>query len=208
VNGRRLGGLVLAGSLGLNLALAGILVYSQVIRPSGPASRTYPGRSSYGGRGQGMGQGPDSQQPGRESERNYPRIDRQQVERMQAMREKMQEEISPLWERVHSNQTLIQKELLADTPNLVRLDSLAIENTGLQQKIQLRTLRLILEERNILTKEQYEHFLRWMLPGPVSGRPEGMRPGQPNRREGTPDSARTSNRRGGLPPIPAPDRHR
>jgi hypothetical protein len=208
VNGKRLGGLVLAGSLGLNLALAGILVYSQVIRPAPSSSRTYPGRTYSGGRGQGMGQGQGNQPSGRASERNYPRIDPQQVVRMRGMREKMQEEISPLWERVHSNQILIQEELLAESPDLARLDSLSIENTGLQQKIQLRTLRLILEERNILTTEQYEHFLRWMLPGPVSGRPEGMRPGQPNRREGTPDSVRALNRRGGPPPTPAPDRHR
>jgi len=208
MSGRRLGGLVLAGSLGLNLALAGILVYSQVIRPSGPASRTYPGRSSYGGRSQGMGQGQVGQQPSRDTERNYPSINPQQAESLRVMREKMQEEISPLWERVHTNQTLIQKELLAETIDLVRLDSLSVENTGLQQKIQLRTLRLILEEREVLTKEQYEHFLRWMLPGPGSGRPDMMRAGQPNRREGMPDSARTSNRRGSPPPTPPPDHYR
>jgi hypothetical protein len=208
VNGKRLGGLVLAGSLGLNLALAGILVYSQVIRPAPSPSRTYPGRMYSSGRGPGSGPGQGNQPSGRDSERNYPRIDPQQVARMRGMRETMQEEISPLWERVHSNQILIQEELLAEKPDLVRLDSLSIENTGLQQQIQLRTLRLILEERDILTKEQYEHFLRWMLPAPERSRAEPMRPGQPNRREGMPDSTRTSNRRGGPPSTPPPYRYR
>ncbi len=203
MNGRRLGGLVLAGSLGLNLALAGILVYSQVVRPPATTSRSYSGRSSYGGRGSGTGQRLGGQPSGRDAEQDYPRIDPAQMERMRGMREKMQEEIAPLWERVHTNQTLIQKELLAEKPELARLDSLSIENAGLQQKIQLRTLRLILEEREVLTKDQYEHFLRWMLPGPGSGRPEGMRS-----REGAPDSGRTSNRRGGTPPTPPPDRYR
>ena len=202
MNGRRLGGLVLAGSLGLNLALAGILIYTQVIRP--PVSTRYYSGRSYSGRGSGMGQGPAGQPSGRESERTYPRLDREQVENLRAMREKMEEEIAPLWERVRTNQTLIQQELLAERPDLARLDSLSIENTGLQQKIQLRTLRLILEERVVLTKEQYEHFLRWMLPGPGIGRPEMMRSGEPQRRPGLPDSGRTSNRRSGPPPTPPP----
>jgi Spy/CpxP family protein refolding chaperone len=178
VNGRRVGNLVLAASLGLNLALAGVLIYNEFFRT--PTVPTMYGRGSMSGRGQEPGSGTRDWR--RDDDRDFPRLDREQLNQMRRMREGMQEEIGPLWEQIRSNQALLQAELLAERPDRAQLDSLSVVNARLQERIQLRTLRLILEEREVLTREQYEHFLRWMVPGSF-GRPENAYQGSRSRRE-------------------------
>lgn len=202
MNGRRVGNLVLAASLGLNLALAGVLVYNEFFRT--PTVPTMYGRGSMSDRGQEPGQGTRDWR--RDDNWDFPRLDREQLNQMRRMREGMQEEIGPLWEQVRGNQALIQIELLAERPDTSRLDSLSVVNARLQERIQLRTLRLILEEREVLTREQYEHFLRWMVPGSF-GRPETPYQGGRNRHETDRPEGRP---RGNEPPptATAPPPHR
>ena len=178
MNGRRVGNLVLAASLGLNLALAGVLVYNEFIRT--PTVPSMYGRGMYSGRGQEPGTGTRDWR--RDDQHDFPRLDREQLEALRRMREEMQTEIGPLWEQIRGNQALIQTELLAEQPVTARLDSLSVANARLQERIQLRTLKLILEEREVLTREQYERFLRWMVPGSF-GRPEMPYQGGRSRRE-------------------------
>jgi len=197
VNGRRAGTLVLAASLGLNLALAGVLIYNEFLRPP-----RFPSSMS--------GRGPGSETWSRDSRRDsggdFPRLEREQIEKLRAMREAMEEETRPLWMQVRGNQALIQKELLGKQPNLARLDSLWVANARLQESIQLRTLRLILEEREVLTREQYEFVLRWMVPASF-GRMETPFQGGRNRRDPDRPESRPTGRENPPPPNgrPQPD---
>ena len=104
------------------------------------------------------------------------------------MREAMWEETAPTRRRVGQLQALMRTELRRAEPNPAYLDSLTIEIGQLQRLVQSRSLRLILDEREVLTPEQYERFLRWMVPGtfgPGDARSRGMKSrGYPERRSG------------------------
>lgn len=163
MNGKRLAILVLAGSLGLNVAIGGILIYGSLTSDSRRGDRQYRdsmGRSSREDRHRST---PDSL-------REAPRFSREQINQLRGMRRAMEEETASLREEVGNMQSLIRDELRNPEPDLAYLDSLVTESIKLQSAIQSRALRLILEEREILGPEHYERFLRYMIPGGQYGR--------------------------------------
>jgi hypothetical protein len=187
MNGKRFATAMLAGSLGLNIALGGILIYGSIK----PDSRRgdWPGRDS-----RGRSYWPDRHRSTPDSLREAPRFSREQIDQLRAMRRAMEEDTAPLREQVRDIQSLIRNELRADDPSLAYLDSLSAESTKLQSAIQSRALRLILEEREILGPEHYERFLRYMVPGGSYGRGDSR--------------SRGSERSSGNRRPPDPGRHR
>lgn len=184
MNGRRFGTLILAGSLGLNIALGGLLIYQVFSAEEAHGDR----RTSE----QDRARFPWSREGHRrslpDSIRKVPRLEKEQIRRLSAMREAMWEETAPARRQIGQLQALIRMELRGAEPNPAYLDSLTGEIGRLQRLIQSRSLRLILDEREILTPEQYERFLRWMVPGtfgPADARSRGMKSRvYPERRSG------------------------
>jgi hypothetical protein len=179
MNGKRLATFVLAGSLGLNLALGGILIYGSLSSDSRRGDR-----QSRDSRGRSYWQDRHRSTP--DSLREAPRFSREQIDQLRGMRRAMEEETAPLREEVRDIQSLIRNELRTEEPRLAYLDSLASESMKRQSAIQSRALRLILEEREILGPEHYERFLRYMVPGGSYGRGDsrsrGPERGSDNRR--------------------------
>jgi hypothetical protein len=157
----RLKSLILPASLGLNLALAGVFAYQAIVSDQGERGR----RSSDWNRGRSSWTDDRDRRSMPDSLRTVPRMDREQIERLRNMRTEMMEETQPMRDRVRELQSLMRTELREESPSLAYLDSLTTESMQLQRSIQMRSLRLILEEREILTPEQYRLFLRYMVPG-------------------------------------------
>jgi len=205
VNGKRLGTLLLAGSLGLNVALGGVLIYQIATR-----EKVY----TRGERGEWRGR-PD--QRGRDewqsdyrarsdTTRRFPRLERDQIRRLTEMRHNLGEVIRPLRTEINTLQALMREELVNPQPDLARLDSMAVETARLQSQIQQHSLRLILEEREILTAEQYQAIVRMMLPGQYgsreSGRSKTDEPPDRDREGGSRRSSRSPPDRPPPPPVP------
>jgi len=157
----RLRSLILPASLGLNLALVGVLGYQIFVGDRGGGDRQgsdWDRRRSSWSDERGRRSMPDSL-------RRAPDFDREQIRRLTQMRSEMMEETRPMREHVRELQSLMRSELREEEPRQAYLDSLITESAQLQRAIQMRSLRLILEEREVLTPEQYRWFLRFMMPG-------------------------------------------
>ena len=199
VDGRRFATLFLAASLGLNIALGGILIF-QGARKEEPeqnrSRRDYQGRdwrrSDWDSRSRAM---PDSLRP-------YTRLEPEQLERMRELRRAMFEDIGPLGEEIRTLQELIRQELRKPEPDITRLDSITTRTADLQNQIQQRSIRLILEEREILTPEQYRALTRFMVPGFMPYDPGGGRYERGRGRES--GRGRGDNRDSRPPPGPEP----
>lgn len=164
VDGKRFGSLFLAASLGLNITLGGVLIYQSVSGNGWERDRSgrdFEGRdwrrSDWDSRSRSM---PDSV-------RSYMRFEPEQLERMRELRREMSEEIVPLRDEIHALQDMIGDELRESEPDVARLDSMTARTANLQNRIQQRSLRLILKEREILSPEQYRALIRFMVPGGV-----------------------------------------
>ncbi len=159
---RRTWSIILAASLGLNLALGGILVYQNVRAEKSFERRLEQWRRSRDGR-------PREWQSRSRSEGDttsrFPHLEREQIERIRALRHGMEEDIQPWRREINHLQELIRTELQKAEPSTARLDSLADRTAELQGLIQKRLLRLMLVEREIFTPEQLRFFLRFMVPG-------------------------------------------
>lgn len=156
--------LILAASFGLNVTLAIILI-------SQGASQD---RSMWHVPGQGMGmRGEDFRRPDwgtrmsamPDSLRPYYRFDDEQIDALRRLREEMVTRLEPLRTEIGLQQRRIWRELQGPEPNIALLDSLTSEIMRDQYRIQQSIMHLILEEREILTPEQYQMFLRLMLSG-------------------------------------------
>ncbi len=192
--------LILAASLGLNVTFV-VLFISQGSSPAQfhrfSSERDMRGadyrRPDWEARMSAM---PDSFRS-----RSFPRLEKEQVDSLRNLRHEMFTEIEPFTKEIATLQELIQEELRAPESNLTRLDSLTSRTMRLQYSIQQRTLRLILTEREILTPEQYQWFVRLMVPvqidqmfdrgrggrGGIDGRAMGPgRGGPPGRESETP----------------------
>lgn len=158
-NGRRFITLLIAGSLGLNVTLAVILLTQNADRSSTftRSDRRPQSRQSSDWRSR-TGSFPDSL-------RQFPRLERDQIERLGELRRGLGEKISPYFEEIHQLQEMMREELRSNNPELARLDSMSTGIARLQNQIQQHTFRLILQEREILTPEQYRMLTRFMMPG-------------------------------------------
>lgn|GEM_PF-3560085 len=204
MNGKRLGTLLLAGSLGLNVALGGILLY-QAVAGGKETSRLesdqwrrradWRERPEWQSRFRSM---PDSTSP-------PPRLQYSQINRLREMRRDLEEVISPLRTEINALQALTREELGKPQPDIARLDSTAAEIARLQSHVQQHLLRLILREREILTPEQYQSFMRMMMPGQFGPRETGrFRPMGPSDRDTTRGQHRSSRGFRGPTDVPPP----
>ncbi len=129
------------------------------------------------------------------------------------MRREMEEVITPLRDEIHALQAAMREELDKPEPDLEILDGMTEETASLQAEIQQQSLRLMLNERQILSPEQYRSFMRMMMPGQYgpgeSGRP---RHGDYSERDSTRgfdrDPRRLSRDSGNDPPPPPSLPHR
>lgn len=200
--------LILAASFGLNVTLAIILI-------SQSASRD---RSAWHVPGPGMGmRGEDFRRPDwgtrmsamPDSLRSFPRFEQEQLESLRELRRAMFTEIEPIREEINTLQGLIQEELKGPEPTITHLDSMTARIMRLQNRIQQRTLRLILREREILTPEQYQVVIRFMVPGYMGQMFDSSGRGYSDRERGDSDRGRGRGRGGpdpydGKPPPPPP----
>jgi hypothetical protein len=155
--------LIVAASLGLNLTLAIILLSQPDPRER---IRRYYEERGWRGENYRRADWDDRREAMADSIRhNTPSFTPEQLEAMRELRREMFAEIEPLREQINTLQRSIRDELRAEEPALARLDSMTARLMRGQYQIQLRTLRLILAEREILTPEQYRSFLRFMVPG-------------------------------------------
>ncbi len=157
----RLKSLILPASLGLNLALAAVFVYQVIVSDQGERGR----RGSDWDRGRSSWTDDRDRRSLPDSVRTVPHFDREQIQQLRNMRREMMVETEPLRDRIRALQSHMRTELRKESPNHTYLDSLISESAELQRAIQMRSLRLILKEREILTPEQYRWFLRYAVPG-------------------------------------------
>lgn len=194
MNGKRLGTMLLAASLGLNVALGAILI-TQAITRSRQASQYDYNRYRRGGEERGRSAWQSRYRSESDTTRSFPRLDRDQIESLRTMRREMEEVITPLREKIHALQAAMREELEKPEPDLEILDGMTGETARLQAEIQQQSLRLILKERQILSPEQYRNFMRMMMPGQYgpgeSGRP---RHGDYSERDSTRGSDRDPRR--------------
>ena len=205
MNGRRLGTLVLAGSLGLNVALGGVLIYQAVSRSR--ESTRY--ESERGREYSDRGRRSDWQSRYRaesDSAGTFPRLNGDQIRNLREMRRETEEAIHPMREEINTLQALMREELDRPQPDISRLDSMVVETSRLQNSIQRHYLRLILKEREVLSPEQYRSFTRMMMPGQYRDRePDRYRPRGRSDRDTTQNSRRSpGGSRGSREPPPPP----
>lgn len=207
MSGKRLGTLLLASSLGLNVALGGVLIYQIATREE---AYTRGEREEWRGRSdrRGRDEWQSDFRARSDTIRPFPRLEREQIRRLREMRLNLGEVIRPLHIEINTLQTLMREELVNPQPDLARLDSMAVETSRLQSQIQQHTLRLILEEREVLTAEQYQAVVRMMLPGQYGSRETGRsKTDEPPDRDpegGSRRSSRSSPDRPPPPPAPHP----
>ncbi|MFC1545102.1 Spy/CpxP family protein refolding chaperone [Gemmatimonadota bacterium] len=205
---RNLATLILAASVGLNVTLAVILLSQP---DPHERMRRYYQEGSWRGDDfrradidQRRGAMPDSMR------QNVPSFEPEQLEAMRALRRTMFTEIEPARQEINTLQRLIREELRNDEPDTARIDSMTTRIMRQQNQIQQRTLRLILAERDILTPEQYQMFLRYMVPGQLGqmdqlydyGRRDRSGGDGRGRRDSLDTNRSGSGRSGGQPPPP------
>ncbi|MFC1628764.1 hypothetical protein ACFL3H_06580 [Gemmatimonadota bacterium] len=199
---KNLSTLILAASLGLNVTLMVILLSQDTLQ----------GRSWRDGSGRSI-RSDDYRRPDwntrmssiPDSLRSFPRFEPAQTESLRTLRRAMYTEIEPISEEINTLQGLIQEELRGPEPAITRLDSMTSRIMRLQNQIQQRTLRLILREREILTPEQYQGFIRFMVPnqsGQMFDRGRGDRGTTDSREPG--QGRRGPGRENEKPPPPPP----
>jgi hypothetical protein len=164
---RRPWSIILAASLGLNLALGGLLIYQGVSAEKAFERRLHEWRANRDSRWREQpsrsGTAPDStRHPTRP---DFPRLEEDQIDQLRAMRRAFEADTDSLKREVGRNQRLIRSELSETEPSMARIDSLTNRNARLQHRIQRRIIVLMLREKEILTPEQFEFFLRYMIPG-------------------------------------------
>jgi len=201
--------LILAASLGLNVTL-GIVLLTQ----PDPRERFHQQMMQ-----EGSWRGDDYRRADLENRRDatpdslrqFRRFEPDQLEALRELRREMFTEIEPAREEINTLQRLISEELLSSEPDIARLDSMTSRIMRHQNQIQQRTLRLILAEREILTPEQYQAFIRYMVPGQLGQMDRGYDYGRRGRgesdstgRDRTWGDRRGSDRDGEKPPPPPP----
>lgn len=202
MSGRRAQTLVLAGSLGLNVALCAVLIYQAVAAGRG-SSRYESDRWRRYGESRGRSDWESRYRAEPDSTRPFPRLDDEQIQRLREMRREITETINPLREEINGLQALMREELGKPEPDLARLDSMVTETSRLQSQIQQHSLRLILREREILTPEQFRSFTRMMVPGQFGDRePDRRRSREPSERDTTRNSHKSSRDPREPPPPP------
>jgi len=164
MNGKRLGTMLLAASLGLNAALGAVLI-TQAITRSRQISRYEYSRNRRGGEEGGRSEWQSRYRSESDTSRSFPRLERHQIESLRTMRREMEEVITPLREEIQALQAAMREEMEKPEPDLEVLDEMAEETARLQAEIQQQSLRLMLNEREILSPEQYRGFMRMMMPG-------------------------------------------
>ncbi len=154
--------LILAASLGLNVTL-GIIMLTQ----ENPRDHFRRIAEERGWRGDDYRRADleNRREATPDSLRQFRHFEPDQLEALRDLRREMFTEIEPAREEINTLQRLISEELRSSEPNIARLDSMTSRIMRYQNQIQQRTLRLILAEREILTPEQYQAFLRYMVPG-------------------------------------------
>ncbi|MFO7767368.1 MAG: hypothetical protein R6W82_00165 [bacterium] len=172
--------LLLAGSLGLNVALAGVMTYRTFNPPDDLVrKRLEEWRAERASRGPSRWDEYHrrrEEEPPRKSEadttrrRGFDWPDRAQVRQLAELRKETEEDIQPLRERARTIHDRIFTELLREEPDPALLDSLAGQNSRIQHRIQRRLLHMILEDREILTPEQYEWSLKYLVPGALGSK--------------------------------------
>jgi hypothetical protein len=164
MNGKRLGTLLLAGSLGLNVALGAVII-SQVVAGRREISRSDWDRSRRGREQRGRSDWQSRFRAESDTTRSFPRLEREQINQLREMRRQYEELITPLREEINTLQSSIREELDSEEPDFELLDGIAEQIAGLQASIQKHSFRLIAREREILTPEQFRAFTRMMMPG-------------------------------------------
>ena len=212
MNGKRLGTMLLAASLGLNVALGAVLI-TQAVTRSTQASRYEYSRYRRGGEERGRSEWQSRYRSESDTSRSFLRLERHQIESLRTMRREMEEVITPLRAEIHALQAAMREEMEKPEPNLEILDEMAEETAGLQAEIQQQSLRLMLDEREILTPEQYRGFMRMMMPGQYGpGEAGRSRHSESSGRDSTwgseRDPRRSSRDSRGDPPPPVSMPHR
>jgi hypothetical protein len=206
VNGRRRATMLLAASLGLNLALGAILVYQSVQSGQQEYNRFQRG----GDRRSGPPWGGDRRSSVPDSIRQMTRLSEEQVRSIRQLRNAMETEIEPIRDEIRRLQGSLRNELELSDPNPARVDSFMTEIWSRQRVLQKRSIDLILEERDVLTPQQFRSFLRSMLPGVMGQsnrddrRRDSDRSGSSRREESQRPSGTVSPPPPGAPPIPPP----
>ncbi len=190
MNGKRLGTLLLAGSLGLNVALGAVIV-SRAVTRSRESARFELDRSRRAGDQRGRYNWQSRYRTESDTARSFPRLEREQIDQLRDMRREMEEVITPLRDQIQSHQASIREELARPEPDFDLLDDITGEIAQLQAAIQQHSLRLILREREILTPEQFRSFIRMMMPGQYGpGKSGRSRHREPSDRDSTHGSNR------------------
>jgi hypothetical protein len=159
---RNLVTLFLAASLGLNVTLGIILLTGE-----NPQHRFPRYEQERGWRGDYYRRADleNRREATPDSLRQFRHLEPEQLEALRSLRQDMFTEIEPARTEINSLQRMIREELRSAEPDIARLDSMTARIMRQQNRIQQRTLRLILAEREILSPEQYQAFLRYMVPG-------------------------------------------
>lgn len=200
---RRTFTMILAASLGLNVGLAGVLAYRSINENSFR-------RQAREEMVQRRTQWSNRERTRADSLRGFPRLEREQINALGEMRRTAEEDIQPMRRQVQALHDAIQQELLRASPGEARLDSLAETTARLQKQIQVRLIRLMVEERAILSEDQYQWIVGRMVPGSEVGRTDRSRGGRDDRGRGDSRGARgqgsDARGRGGStgPPPPVP----
>ena len=171
MNGRRWPMMLLAGSLGLNVALGGVLIHRETLqeqerqleRTDWQARRSSSQSPLQRGRRDTLGLYHS------QGEFLLSDLSRDQVHQLRGMRHKAEEEIEDYRRTIGQIQSQIRSELEQEKPNTDYIDSLTVTSSRMQRNIQQRLVRLMIEERSILTPEQYQGLLRRMAPGMFGG---------------------------------------
>ena len=145
-----------------------------------------------------------------DSIRALTRLSDEQTRQIRELRRAMEAEIQPIRDEVREMQGRLRDELELAEPNLARVDSIMAEIWTHQRALQRRSIDLMLEEREVLTPQQFRFFLRWMVPDVMTPteydrddrRREGNRQDQQRREDPGRTSGSTSPPPPGAPPPP------
>ena len=110
MNGKRLGTMLLAASLGLNVALGAVLI-TQAISSGRRTSRFDYNRYRRGEEGRGRSEWQSRYRSESDTTRSFPRLERDQIESLRTMRREMEEVITTLREEIHALQSAMREEL-------------------------------------------------------------------------------------------------
>jgi Spy/CpxP family protein refolding chaperone len=81
-----------------------------------------------------------------------------QIKKMQDLRLSFEEEIAFLRGQMQKKRNILVEETKKDFPDLGRIDSIIEEISGLQTKIEKKTVRNLIRDKELLTPQQVERY--------------------------------------------------